>query len=152
MGFILTFSYMYIRYSDHIYPLSSTLSYYLPPSGPFPPPQQSPVYFHLSFVFMWIPHMTGNIGLCPSESDLLCFHEDLQFHLFSCKQHDFLCVWKTLHCVCIAHFLNPFIGCWAPRRTWRTAWLLWTMLGRHRCAGASAACRFWFLQGCAQGW
>jgi hypothetical protein len=44
-------------------------------------------------------------------------HDDLQFHPFSFKQHNFILLysWVILPCVYIVHFLYPFIIYWSPK-------------------------------------
>jgi hypothetical protein len=42
-----------------------------------------------------------------------CVSDDLQFHLFTCEQYNFILLygWIILHCVYKTHFLNLFIAC-----------------------------------------
>jgi hypothetical protein len=66
------------------------------------------------YVYLWIFHVwEKTCGLSLSEPGLV--HLTWCFHPVTFKRHIIITYgWVKLHCVYIAHFLDPFISCRAP--------------------------------------
>jgi hypothetical protein len=104
------------------------------------------IFFFLSFWPRF--HISGFLSLA-----YVIQYDVLQFHSFSCKQHNLFLLYSSVvfHCVKYHILFYPFISCWAPRLTLALGYCE-EYCNKHGCAGVPLICWLTHLQMYAQEW
>jgi hypothetical protein len=114
---IMLFLNIYMMYFDHIHP--SDLSFPLSLSSWFSSTNNSPFYDHILSLLLLLllgldsAFMQKHVIFAFLSLTYLIQHDDVWFHPFACKWHNFILPygWIILHCAFILHLLSPFISC-----------------------------------------